>query len=186
MVETEDPGERAALVMDLLRAIRAFGDAHDRMNSGMKHGMRMNATDLAALRLLIIREEQGRPVGAKEIARHLRISTASTTKLLDRLSRAGHVRRAPHPSDRRAVVVELTESSRQEFFRVFSGRLAAMRAAFAGFTDEQLEAAVNVLGAVSAAIDPDDGAGPDPAAGPRLPQRGGDGLLDGPVDELEP
>ncbi len=149
-------GERGELVTGLLRAVRGFGDAHDRMNSGMKRGMDMNLTDLAALRLLIIREEQGRPVSPNEIARHLRISTASTTKLLDRLSAAGHVRRVPHPSDRRGRVVELTDLSRAEFFRLFGPRLAAMRGALDGFDAAELDAAVRVLEAVGAALDPGD------------------------------
>lgn len=150
------PGDaaRSALVLEVLRAVRGFGDAHDRMSGGFKHGMRMNASDLAALRLLIIREEQGRAVSPNEIARHLRISTASTTKLLDRLTASGHVRRAPHPSDRRGRVVELTDASRVEFFRLYGPQLAAIREALAPFDDADLEAATRVMGAVSAAIDP--------------------------------
>ncbi|UOQ61444.1 MarR family transcriptional regulator [Leucobacter rhizosphaerae] len=147
--------DRASLVMRLLREIRSFGDAHDRMSGGMKHGMRMNTSDLAALRLIIIREEQGRPVSPREIASHLRISTASTTKLVDRLADSGHVRRAPHPTDRRARVIELTDVARGAFFRLFGPQLTAMRGAFEEFSDEELDAAVRVLAAVSAAIDPE-------------------------------
>lgn len=141
--------------MRLLREIRSFGDAHDRMSGGMKHGMRMNTSDLAALRLIIIREEQGRPVSPREIASHLRISTASTTKLVDRLADSGHVRRAPHPTDRRARVIELTDVARGAFFRLFGPQLTAMRGAFEEFSDDELDAAVRVLAAVSAAIDPE-------------------------------
>lgn len=147
--------DRAALVMGLLRQIRSFGDAHDRMSGGMKHGMQMNTSDLAALRLIIIREDQGKPVSPNEIAKHLRISTASTTKLVDRLAGSGHVRRVPHPTDRRARVIELTDVARGAFFRLFGPQLVAMRGAFEGFTDEELDAATRVLSAVSSAIDPE-------------------------------
>lgn len=146
---------RADLVMTLLRQIRSFGDAHDRMSGGMKHGMQMNTSDLAALRLLIIREEQGRPVSPHEIASHLRISTASTTKLVDRLAESGHVRRAPHPTDRRARVIELTDVARITFFRLFGPKLGAMREAFEEFSDDELEIAARFLAAVSGAIDPE-------------------------------
>ena len=146
--------ERAAAELEVLRAVRGFGDAHDRMSGGLKHGMDMNTSDLAALRLMIIREEQGRSVSPNEIARHLRISTASTTKLLDRLSASGHVRRAPHPHDRRARVVQLTEAARAEFFRLYGPQLAAIRQALEPFDDAELDAAVRVMAAVSAAIDP--------------------------------
>ena len=91
----ETPHDHA--VMQVLQAIRAFSDAMDRMHGGMKGDMEMNATDLAALRMLIMREQRGKPVSPHDVARHLRISTASTTKLLDRLSESGHVERRPHP-----------------------------------------------------------------------------------------
>jgi DNA-binding MarR family transcriptional regulator len=140
-------------ILTLLRAVRDFGDAHDRMNGALKHGMNMNVTDLAALRLLIMREERGAAVTPADISRHLRISTASTTKLLDRLTDAGHVVRVPHPTDRRALVVQLTNHARSEFFRLFGQRLSAMRDAFAGFSDDELRAAARVLGATADAID---------------------------------
>lgn len=140
--------------MAALRAIREFGDAHDRMASGMKGDMRMGATDIATLRMLIMRADSGQHVTPADIARHLRISTASTTKLLDRLSASGHVARISHPSDRRARLVVLTEKSRTEFFRLFGQHLAAIRLTFERFSDEELDAATRVLRTVSEAISP--------------------------------
>ena len=80
-------------VMGVLRAIQALSDAMDRMQSGMKGDMDMNATDIAALRMLIMREQRGQTVSPHDLAEHLRISTASTTKLLDRLTLSGHLER---------------------------------------------------------------------------------------------
>jgi len=151
----ESAASREDVVLELMRAVRAFGDSHDRMSGSMKHGMDMNVTDLAALRLLIMREDKGSAVTPADISRHLRISTASTTKLLDRLSAAGHVTRSPHPTDRRALVVQLTAHARAEFFRLFATRLAAMREAFGQFTDDELRIAARVLAATSTAIDSD-------------------------------
>jgi DNA-binding MarR family transcriptional regulator len=119
------PHEEA--VMQVLQAVRAFSDAMDRMHGGMKGDMDMNATDLAALRMLIMREQRDESVSPHDVARHLRISTASTTKLLDRLQEAGHVQRRPHPRDRRARVIVLTDESRREFYRHFGSRLQGMR-----------------------------------------------------------
>lgn len=155
VVKPAPTGDRDEVVMELLRAVRAFGDAHDRMSTGMKHSLDVNITDLATLRLLIIRQEQGRQVTPAEISRHLRISTASITKLLDRLTASGHVTRSPHPVDRRAVVVSLTDAARSEFFKMFGKRLVAMRLAFSDFTDEELRTAALVLNAVGTALDGD-------------------------------
>lgn len=150
---TRDDG-RADAVMAVLVALRALSDAMDRTHSGMKGDMAMNATDLAALRLMIIREQQSRPVTPRDVARHLRISTASTTKLLDRLERAGHVERRPHPHDGRALVVTLTERSRSEFHRHFGARLRGMRTVAETYSDEQLRVVARFLDEVSAVLDP--------------------------------
>lgn len=159
----QDTDARALVVMQALRAVRDFGDAHDRMAGSLKHGMGMNPSDVMALRLLIIREEQGRDVSPREIAEHLRISTASTTKLLDRLTASGHVVRTPHPRDRRARVVRLTDASRAEFFRLYGPRLFAIREALADFSHAEIDAAVRIMAAVGAALDPALDAARDPA-----------------------
>ncbi len=133
-------------VMDLLLAVRAFSDALDRMNGGMKDDMDMNASDLAALRMLIMREQRGESVSPHDVAHHLRISTASTTKLLDRLTEAGHVERLPHPTDRRARVIRLTPESRKTFYRHFGERMTAMRAVADRYDDAELALIVRFLG----------------------------------------
>ena len=141
-------------VMEVLQAVRALNDAMDRMNGGMKGDMEMNASDLAALRMLIVREGRGETVSPHQVADHLRISSASTTKLLDRLTAAGHVERRPHPSDRRARIVILTEESRATFFRHFRERLQIMRGVAERYTDEELVVITRFLSELSATIDP--------------------------------
>lgn len=143
------------MVMEVLQGIRAFSDAMDRMHGGMKGDMEMNSTDLAALRMLIMREQRDESVSPHDLARHLRISTASTTKLLDRLSESGHLERRAHPHDRRSRVVVLTEESRRSFFRHFSESLRAMRDVAEQYTDDELRVIMRFMSDVSAAIDPD-------------------------------
>jgi DNA-binding MarR family transcriptional regulator len=52
-------------------------------------------------------------VSPNHIADQLIISRASVTSLLDSLEKRGFVKRQPHPSDRRMLLVELTNSGRQ-------------------------------------------------------------------------
>ncbi|WP_251450255.1 MarR family transcriptional regulator [Microbacterium sp. Marseille-Q6648] len=139
-------------VLDVLYAVRAFSDALDRMNGDMKDDMAMNASDLQALRMLIMREQQGESVSPHDVAAHLRISTASTTKLLDRLTAAGHVERRPHPHDRRARVIVLTPQSRRTFFEHFGERMQAMRAVADGYTDDELEVVARFLAQLGDAL----------------------------------
>ena len=141
-------------VMDVLHAIRAFTDALDRMHGGMKGDMDMNGTDLAALRMLIVREGRGETVSPHQVADHLRISTASTTKLLDRLAASGHIERRPHPSDRRARIVILTDESRSSFFRHFGERLRSMRGVADRYSDDELRVISRFLAELSETLDP--------------------------------
>lgn len=142
-------------VLEVLQGIRALSDAMERMHSGMKGDMDMNATDVAALRMLIMREQRGVAVSPHDLADHLRISTASTTKLLDRLSDSGHLERRPHPRDRRARIVVLTEESRSEFYRHFGERLRAMRSVATRYDEDELRVIVRFLDELSSALDPD-------------------------------
>jgi DNA-binding MarR family transcriptional regulator len=135
-----------------LGAVRALGDALDRMHSGMKGDMDMNASDLATLRMMIIREQRGETVSPHDVAAHLRISTASTTKLLDRLAASGHLERRPHPSDGRGRVIVLTEKSRREFFEHFGEHLNVMRQVADGFDDRQLDTISDFMDAMSQAL----------------------------------
>lgn len=149
----QTPHEHA--VMAVLRDVRAFSDAMDRMHGGMKGDMAMNATDLQALRMMIMREQREEAVSPHDVARHLRITTASTTKLLDRLTESGHIERQPHPTDRRARIVVLTEESRQAFYRHFGEKLFAMRAVAERFDESDLAVVSRFLSEISDAIDPD-------------------------------
>lgn len=53
------------------------------------------------------------PLPPHVLAEHLIISRASVTSLVDSLERRGYVRRLPHPTDRRGILVELTETGRR-------------------------------------------------------------------------
>lgn len=143
-------------VTQSLRAIQTLSDALDRMHSGMKGDMDMNASDLATLRMLTIREHRGQMVSPHDVATHLRISTASTTKLIDRLVASGHLERRPHPSDGRARVVVLTDKSRREFFQHFGVHLVAMRAIADRFDDTQLATVTRFMDELTEAITTDD------------------------------
>lgn len=148
-------GTRPAIA-HTLRAVQTLSDALDRMHSGMKGDMGMNASDLATLRMLTIRETRGEMVSPHDVATHLRISTASTTKLIDRLVASGHLERRPHPSDGRARVVVLTDKSHREFFQHFGAHLGAMREMAAQFDDRQLETVASFMDQLTEAISTDD------------------------------
>ena len=61
----------------------------------------VNRRDFEAMQHLVM----SGPLSPTAIARHLDVSTAAATVIVDRLTAVGHVTRQPHPSDRRGVLV---------------------------------------------------------------------------------
>jgi len=59
------------------------------------------------------------PRTARELAEFLDVAQSSVTAVIDRLERAGVAERRSHPTDRRALIIALTDRGRRE--------LAAMR-----------------------------------------------------------
>ncbi len=63
---------------------------------------------ISAFQTLAILDAAGRPLPATVIAERLLVSTASMTSLLNTLERRGLVKRRPHPTNGRKILVELT------------------------------------------------------------------------------
>ena len=63
--------------------------------------------------VLAILADFGEPLPPNKIAERLIISRASVTSLIDSLERRRYVRRAPHSTDRRMLLIELTDTGRQ-------------------------------------------------------------------------
>ncbi|MDX2375725.1 MarR family transcriptional regulator [Microbacterium sp. LRZ72] len=141
-------------VIEVLYALRALGDALDRMHGAMGDDMDMNQTDLRALRMMVERERSGEVVSPHDLARHLRISTASTSKMLDRLEASGHLERRPHPSDRRARIVVLTPHSKQTFFAHFGAHLARMSEVTRDLSLDERRVVASFLSRMAETIDP--------------------------------
>ena len=96
-----------------------------------------------------------RPLGPAEIARRLDVSTAASSGIVDRLVAHGHAARTPHPSDRRRLVVEITESGMADTVAHLEPMLAALERLDAGLDEHDravvarfLEGAVEALLAV--------------------------------------
>lgn len=79
------------------------------------------------------------------IARTLNIKAPHMTKLVQRLVRAGFVRRTIPPEDRRSVRLELTEAGQAHLDRHRTRFLAVHRAERAGLSDAEFETLVALL-----------------------------------------
>jgi DNA-binding MarR family transcriptional regulator len=119
-------GDEIDQIVRVLASIRRWREYEQSVSSVSRSRMRLNETDMRALRLLVAAKNQGTPMTAGALAEQLAITTAAVTKLLDRLAVAGHIERLPHPSDRRAVIVTITQATHEQV-RDAVGRLHAHR-----------------------------------------------------------
>lgn len=132
-------------IVRVLAALRAWRESEQQISRRSRTEMKLNETDMEALRFLVASLNNGVLVTAGMLADHLGISTSSTTKMLDRLAKAGHISRTPHPTDRRAVMVSITphthEQVRDRVGRVHADRFTAV----AELTPEEREVVVRFL-----------------------------------------
>lgn len=113
-------------VVRVLAGMRRWREAEQAISFQSRNQMRLNETDMQALRYLVASKNQNVIVTPGALAEHLNISTASTTKLLDRLAAAGHIERSPHPTDRRSLMITISERT-HEHVRDTVGRTHAHR-----------------------------------------------------------
>nr|WP_274635587.1 MarR family transcriptional regulator [Microbacterium bovistercoris] len=115
-----------AQVVRVLTGIRRWREAEQQLSLSSRDRMKLNETDMQALRFLVVAKNDGRLVTPGALAEYLGISSASTTKLLDRLAAAGHIERAAHPTDRRALTIRITQQTHEQV-RDTVGRTHARR-----------------------------------------------------------
>lgn len=123
------------------------------MRARTRGSMGMGETDLIALRFLLKAQREGSVVLQRDLVRVLDISSASVTALVDRLERSGHVRREPHPGDRRAVAVVATTDSDKEVRETLGAMHKRMIATVDELDTAQLEAVARFLSGMIAAVE---------------------------------
>jgi len=139
--------------VELLEAVRTFRTAEAAMQRRTQASMGMGENDLLALRYLIREHRDGRGVGPKELAGYLGISSASTTVLLDRLEKGGHVRRENSPFDRRALIVVPTATTDSEIAAALGDVYERLVEVAAKLTPEEAKTVITFLTDMRDAVD---------------------------------
>ena len=106
---------------------------------------------LTRLRLVERLHCQG-PAMMRTLADELDLSPRNMTALVDNLETEGLVARQPHPTDRRATMIELTTSGNRAAEAVLSPAMGAMSCLFTDLSPEQQEAFSAALGVLKAGM----------------------------------
>ncbi|MEN2736480.1 MarR family transcriptional regulator [Microbacterium sp. X-17] len=156
----ETDRERA---IEVLEHLRAYGAADSAMQRRSEKAMRMNENDISALRYLLRASEQGTTVGPRELAEYLGIQSSSITVLLDRLEKAGHIRRVPSPFDRRALIIVPTVPTDQLQRAILGDVREELVEVASNLTPEDAETVVDFIDRLRDAVDQIDTPGGDTA-----------------------
>lgn len=103
----------------------------------------------ARVRVLWVLQHAG-PMTQQALAAGLEVSARNVTALVDALETGGHVHRSPHPTDRRATIVSLTEAAEhrmREMQREHAELTADLLSAVAPADRASLERGVDAIAA---------------------------------------
>ena len=139
--------------VDVLNLLRRYREAERRMRLRTRGSMGMGETDLIAVRLLLRRHQAGQLMRQRDLASALEITAASASALVDRLVKSGHVRRVPHPEDRRSVAIEPTTQSDVEVRATLGAMHERMLSATESLSPDELRAAARFLAALTESLD---------------------------------
>lgn len=156
--------EDIAHIGRLMASLGRLREAEEALSAASLKYMRLNETDMRALHFLIVSDNRGELATPGAIAAHLKISSASTTKLLDRLERAGHIERGPHPTDRRALAITITPATHDAAMNTVGKQHAKRFHAAARLTAAERDVVIRFMDDMAAEIS----TGSEDWAGPAL------------------
>lgn len=126
---------------ELVQALRRVGDHGVVFSEALAGRLGISATDLKCASIV----DQGGPLPAGRLAELTGLTTGAITGVIDRLEKAGFVRRAKDPADRRQVIVESVPARGKDFDELLGPFFDAMSSYCADYGDEELERLIHFL-----------------------------------------
>ena len=145
--------ERQEGAVKVLNALRDYRASEAAMRRRTRSSMGMGETDLLALRHLLQAEAAGQPIGPKELGARLGVTSASMTTLIDRLVKSGYIRREPHPTDRRALILRPTPGADEEVRRTLTQMHDRMMDVAEALSASEARIVTHFLGRMRDAVD---------------------------------
>jgi DNA-binding MarR family transcriptional regulator len=126
--------EKERAIEELVIEVRRFIAGAILFNERVAADLGLNASDLQCLGLLQL---QGSATPG-ELAKCASLTTGGVTVLLDRLERAGYVRREPNPKDRRSSVVRPDPARLRQLERIYHSKGEALVQALSKYNEHEL------------------------------------------------
>ncbi len=130
-----------------LQLLRRLLDVAQQSGPAVARRANLTHTELTAL------EQLSRHAwGPGDLARHLGVTSAAASGIVDRLATRGHVERVPHPEDGRRTQVVLTDSGRAEVLGHLMPMFHALDALDRSLDEEERAVVDRYLSAATEAI----------------------------------
>jgi DNA-binding MarR family transcriptional regulator len=126
---------RAERLAELDGVSRQYLASYVLFNQAVADRLGMHPTDVQCLNLLA---RESAPLTTGQVAELTGLTSGSATRLVDRLERAGYVRRARDTEDRRRVLVHVEPARLAEFASMWADLSAGWDAMFDDYTDKEL------------------------------------------------
>lgn len=141
-----DAIERETVVGEsLLRLVDEFAAFGPLYLKWVRSRLQDGGMTYARMRLLGALHCKG-PQIMSSISDELGVTRRNVTALVDALEEEGLLRRKPHPTDRRATVIEMTDRGELTMDRVYDEHRAAVAELFAGLEEEDRRELARMLG----------------------------------------
>lgn len=119
---------------ELIVASRENGISYALFRNAIGKKLALNTTDFEGLDLVFFRGA----TTPTELSKYTGLSSGSTTAMIDRLERAGLVRRQSNPNDRRGTLIVIDEQASHNIGPLFASVRKAQHELLAGYSPEEL------------------------------------------------
>ena len=140
------PGPPTDARPELVRLLQCYVVEAVRLGRAFAERNGMHPTDWAALLAVVHGDRVGRPLTPGDLGERLAISSGATTAVVDRLERAGHVRRVRDDRDRRRLTLHRAESATVPLSAFCEPLDAAMDEIVVAYSDGELAVVQRFLG----------------------------------------
>jgi DNA-binding MarR family transcriptional regulator len=143
---TVSSDKQPQLSLTLHRAVRLFIAGSSLFGQRVAEKLGLHPSDMQFLNLLDLLG----PMTPGHLAERSGMSSGGVTLVVDRLEKAGYVRRTDNPADRRSLLVNIQPARQKSVTANYESAHKQFRQAIRGFTDGELETVLRFFAAVTA------------------------------------
>jgi DNA-binding MarR family transcriptional regulator len=132
------------LATQVIRGAREYSIGTVLFHQAVGQLLGVNVTDMKCLDIMTLKGS----ASPSELAEHTGLSTGATTAMLDRLENAKLIERRPHPTDRRATLVVLSQEAMRKLPAMFESLAKAMETLVLGYSEKELKVLVDFFAKV--------------------------------------